>query len=43
MTESKALQAIVTQDAIKATTVVVMVLREADTGPKSGTNTSMLS
>ena len=38
MTESGAIQTAIIQVAIKAATVAVMVLREADAGPTSGTS-----
>ena len=42
MSEPKAIQTIVNQVAIQAVTAVVIMLREADAGPRSGTNTTNL-
>ena len=40
MAGSQAIQTVVIQVAVQATTVAVITLREADTGPTSGSNTS---
>ena len=39
MAESEAIKIVVTQVAIQAATALVMVMREPDGGPISGTNT----
>ena len=38
MAELDSMQTVIMQVAIKAATVAVMALREADTGPTTGTN-----
>ena len=40
MLESEAIQSVFTQAAVQAATAMVMAMREAGTGPISGTNTS---
>ena len=42
MAESEGIQAIVTQAAIQAVTAVMMVLRDADAGPRTAANTASL-
>ena len=42
MVESEAVQSVVTQAVIQAATAMVMVMREADTGPISGTDITNL-